>query len=114
MACLCENMLEVLRPMALIELLGRIPSTASGGAAPMTSGMPSRTRSILFAGPGRLYKLRLSYVLLALRERSLYRGDDDWFFASAATGGRSPLWMDPVLNLYVRPAAREGPGRQGS
>jgi integrase len=47
----------------------------------------------------------LSMVLLSHREQSLYPGGDDWIFASSTTGGRSPLWLDPVLNIYVRPPA---------
>lgn len=48
----------------------------------------------------------LADTLLDLRGRSLYRAPEDWIFASPTVGGRSPLWMDNILNRYVRPAAR--------
>jgi len=48
----------------------------------------------------------LAHTLLELRAQSLYRAPEDWIFASPSVGGRSPLWMDNILNRYVRPAAR--------
>ena len=48
----------------------------------------------------------LADTLLNLRAQSAYRAAEDWIFASPTVGGRSPLWMDNILNRYVRPAAR--------
>jgi integrase len=46
-------------------------------------------------------------VLLAWREQSLYRADNDWMFASEQTGGRSPIWLDVALERHIRPAAEK-------
>jgi integrase len=40
------------------------------------------------------------------REKSLYCTDDDWVFASPATGGKNPYWFDSALYRQLRPAAK--------
>jgi integrase len=44
-------------------------------------------------------------VLDSWRAESLYRGDDDWVFASSKNNGRTPLWLDMVLRNHIRKAA---------
>lgn len=48
---------------------------------------------------------QLADVLFDLRSESLYRADDDWVFASSASGGREPFWFDVALKNHIRPAA---------
>jgi integrase len=48
----------------------------------------------------------LTKILLELRDRSLYGTPEDWIFASPSVDGLQPLWLDNILNRYVRPAAR--------
>ena len=45
----------------------------------------------------------LADVLTKWRDECLYPADDDWVLASPTTNGRSPLWLDIVLQRYIRP-----------
>ena len=47
----------------------------------------------------------LSEAFREWRERTPYRADADWVFASPATSGRSPYWLDSALYRQLRPAA---------
>ncbi len=48
----------------------------------------------------------LAEVLLMWRRRSPYPGDDDWLFASPASGGRNPYWSSSIFRVYIRPALK--------
>jgi integrase len=45
----------------------------------------------------------LAEALIEWRNQSPYQADDDWVLASPTTNGRSPLWLDIVLQRYIRP-----------
>jgi len=47
----------------------------------------------------------LSEAFREWRKQTLYRADADWVFASPATSGRSPYWLDSALHRQLRPAA---------
>jgi site-specific recombinase XerD len=40
------------------------------------------------------------------RERTAYRADSDWIFASPSKEGETPYWPDSVLEKIVKPAAK--------
>ena len=48
----------------------------------------------------------LADVLRKWRDQSPYRGDDDWVLASPATNGKTSVWLDMVVQDYVKPAAK--------
>jgi integrase len=45
----------------------------------------------------------LADALTTWRDECLYKGEEDWVLASPTTNGRSPLWLDIVLQRYIRP-----------
>jgi integrase len=45
----------------------------------------------------------LANALSGWRGECLYRGDDDWILASPTTNGQNPIWLDVVLQRYIRP-----------
>lgn len=45
----------------------------------------------------------LAEVLLEWREKTPYKADTDWVFASPETNGKNPLWLDVVLRNYIKP-----------
>jgi len=47
----------------------------------------------------------LAGVLAEWRGLSLYPTDNDWVFASPAKGGKTPLWLDMIMERHIRPAA---------
>ena len=47
----------------------------------------------------------LADVLAEWRGQSLYPTDDDWVFASPEKAGKTPLWLDMMLEDHIRPAA---------
>jgi len=47
----------------------------------------------------------LADAMIDWRRNCLYRADEDWVFASPTVGGREPMWLDNVLENYIRPAA---------
>ena len=49
---------------------------------------------------------KLAEVLLMWRRRSPYPGDDDWVFASPASGGRNPYWSSSIFRVYIRLALK--------
>lgn len=44
-------------------------------------------------------------ALLQLRARSAYNQPEDWVLASEHTRGKSPIWLNTVMDRHVRPAA---------
>jgi integrase len=48
----------------------------------------------------------LAEVLLMWHRRSPYRGEDDWVFASPASGGKKPYWSSSIFRVYIRPALK--------
>jgi integrase len=44
-------------------------------------------------------------IVSAFRERSAYRADSDWVFASPYKRGAEPYWPDSALQDFVKPAA---------
>ncbi len=49
----------------------------------------------------------LAEVLLMRRRGSAYPMEEDWVFASPATGGRLPYWSFSIFRVYVKPALKE-------
>jgi integrase len=47
----------------------------------------------------------LADALTAWRGRALYRGDEDWVFASEIKKGRVPVWLDRLCPKVIQPAA---------
>jgi integrase len=45
----------------------------------------------------------LADALIEWRGQCLYRGEEDWVLASPTVNGRSPIWLDIVLQRYIRP-----------
>jgi integrase len=45
-------------------------------------------------------------IVSASRERSAYRADTDWVFASPYKHGAEPYWPDSALQDFVKPAAK--------
>ena len=48
----------------------------------------------------------LAEVLLMWRRRSPYPMDEDWVFASPASGGELPYWSFSIFRVYIRPALK--------
>jgi len=48
----------------------------------------------------------LAEALLMWRRQSPYPTDDDWIFASPASGGRNPYWSSSLFRVYIRPALK--------
>ncbi len=48
----------------------------------------------------------LADVLMDWRLQSLYRAETDWVFASEKNAGKTPIWLDLVLQDYIQPAAK--------
>lgn len=46
----------------------------------------------------------LADILLAWREVSPYQKDEDWVFASEVNEGKTPVWLDILLQNHIRPA----------
>jgi hypothetical protein len=46
----------------------------------------------------------LADVLRDWKDRSKYRGPDNWMFASPRMHGKQPLWPDMLLKYHIRPA----------
>ena len=47
----------------------------------------------------------LAAALANLKPRSLFTGQEDWVFASPASGGKKPHWPDMVLRRRILPVA---------
>jgi integrase len=45
-------------------------------------------------------------IVSEFRERTAYRADSDWIFASPSKEGETPYWPDSVLEKIVKPAAK--------
>ncbi len=50
----------------------------------------------------------LVVALQQWRKETLYRGDEDWIFASPATSGGNPLWFDSALVKQLKARSEEG------
>ena len=48
----------------------------------------------------------LADVLRAWRDETPHRADDDWVLASPETSGKSPLWLDMVLQNHIKPVVK--------
>lgn len=48
----------------------------------------------------------LAEVLMKWREETPHSGDSDWVLASPWTEGKTPIWLDTVLQKYIQPAAK--------
>ena len=71
----------------------------------------SSCESVLYFGePHRKKSIPLAHNLLtivsAFRERSAYRADSDWVFASPYKHGAEPYWPDSALTKFVKPAVK--------
>ncbi|WP_263375311.1 tyrosine-type recombinase/integrase [Granulicella aggregans] len=49
----------------------------------------------------------LADALLEWRRLTPYPTDEDWVFASPAKEGKSPVWLDVVMQNYIKPAAKK-------
>jgi integrase len=47
----------------------------------------------------------LADALTVWRKLSPYPSDEDWVFASPAKEGKAPVWLDVVMQRYIKPAA---------
>jgi integrase len=48
----------------------------------------------------------LAEVLIRWHETTPHRADDDWVLASPDTNGENPLWLDMVLQNYIKPVVK--------
>jgi integrase len=46
----------------------------------------------------------LAEILASWRRETLYQQDDNWVFASPYTSGRSPYWLESILEDHLKPA----------
>ena len=49
----------------------------------------------------------LAEIFAEWRAQCLYPRDEDWVFASPATNGEKPLWLETVLPNHIQPAAKK-------
>ena len=49
----------------------------------------------------------LADALVERRSQCLYPTDKDWVLASPTTNGRNPIWLDIVLQHYIRPVLKD-------
>jgi integrase len=47
----------------------------------------------------------LADAVLEWRRVCLYKADDDWVFASPDMNGDAPVWLDVMMDNYIKPAA---------
>jgi integrase len=43
--------------------------------------------------------------MLEWRRACLYKADEDWVLASPTMNGESPVWLDVIMEDYIRPVA---------
>jgi integrase len=48
----------------------------------------------------------LADILTEWRRKSKYKDQDDWVFAGESNKGKTPLWLDIMMQNYIRPAVK--------